>query len=194
MWRSFPKVPLIFANQEDLGEKPGTAAQGWIRCGLSLPVKESGTRKRCVLFIPEEEIMSVCSPFAVANSLVGDDSRIGQLLIRLSAVTGLRVGIFGSAALEYVSGYSYLTDTSDVDLIVEAEDRQVLYDLYHQLPELEHLCQTGLDIEVRFPGGRDVKLRELFRKQTEVLVKTVSGVDLVSTEIMWESLLSETKE
>lgn len=174
LWRTCPRVPLIFTRQECWEEEE---AEG-LRCGLSLPVKEGGVRKRFSLRVPERMILSVQTPFETAASLCGDQSRIGLLLAQMKNLPQIRAGIYGSAALEWVSGYPYLSDDSDVDLLIEGQSVRALYDFYHRLPELEQLCQAPLDVEVRFPGGRDAKLRELFGTQHSVMVKSVHSVEL----------------
>ncbi len=185
-WRQYPAVPLIYTRQEIWEDIPENDGSGMIRCGLSLPYKENGTRKRFAVYITPDAVQQVRTPFEVAEGLAGDDSRIGRLLGEIQKIPGIRAGIYGSAALEWVSGYRYLTEMSDVDLIIEGESREALYSFYHLLPELEHLCQTNLDLEARFPGGRDVKLRELFSTQDTVLVKSVDNVELAAVEDFWK--------
>ena len=185
-WRKYPAVPLIYTRQEIWEDIPESDGSGMIRCGLSLPYKENGTRKRFAVYISPDAVLQVKTPFEVAEDLAGDNGRIGKLLEEIRKIPGIRAGIYGSAALEWVSGYRYLTDMSDVDLIIEGKSREALYGFYHMLPGLEHLCQTNLDLEARFPGGRDVKLREMFSAQDTVIVKSVDNVELTEAEDLWK--------
>lgn len=175
-------VPLIKAAQTENTQK------GYVTAGLSLPVWMNGSRKRFLLDIPECEIEDVKTPWQIAGELCGRESKVAKMLRFLQEQTHVQVGVYGSFALEAVSGYSYVTEHSDLDMIVRCVDKAELRTVRHLLPELEYMIQMPIDMEVRITDCYDVKISELCGISDSVLCKTVAGPKLMNRKVLWNML------
>jgi len=108
-----------------------------------------------------------------------------------AAAQGIALRVYGSAALQVLTGQAYLRDTSDIDLLVQPRDRAQLD------ATLALLCAYAdtlpLDGEIVFPGARAVAWKEwaaALRSApgTRVLVKEIKGVSLVATNVLLATL------
>ena len=108
-----------------------------------------------------------------------------------AAAQGIALRVYGSAALQVLTGQAYLRDTSDIDLLVQPRHRAQLD------ATLALLCAYAdtlpLDGEIVFPGARAVAWKEwaaALRSApgTRVLVKEIKGVSLVATNVLLATL------
>ena len=108
-----------------------------------------------------------------------------------AAARGIALRVYGSAALQALTGQAYLRGTSDIDLLVEPRDRAQLD------ASLALLCAYArvlpLDGEIVFPGGRAVAWTEWDAARqsapgTRVLVKEMERVSLVTTDALLATL------
>ncbi len=103
----------------------------------------------------------------------------------------LELRVYGSVALQAITGLPYLTATSDLDVL--------FYPRTHaQLQQGLHLLQTysqrlPLDGEIVFPSGRAVAWKEwadAVRSSHKVMVKSMTNLNLMNVD----DLLSELEE
>jgi len=108
-----------------------------------------------------------------------------------AARQGIALRVYGSAALQVLTGQAYLRDTSDIDLLVQPRDRAQLD------ATLALLCAYAdtlpLDGEIVFPGARAVAWKEwaaALRSApgTRVLVKEINGVSLAAMDVLLATL------
>jgi phosphoribosyl-dephospho-CoA transferase len=94
----------------------------------------------------------------------------------------LSVRVFGSVAMQALTGLQYVTATSDVDVLFEPASRAALEDGLALLSR--HAAVLPLDGEIVFPGGAAVSWKEwrmAMAHPAKVLVKDLRSVRLADT-------------
>jgi phosphoribosyl-dephospho-CoA transferase len=86
--------------------------------------------------------------------------------------------VFGALLWQHLTGMSYLTSTSDLDLLWPVAARSLADQLLRDLAEIDAGGTPRLDVEIELPDGAAVKWRELSRAQGSVLVKTLDCVEM----------------
>ena len=99
-------------------------------------------------------------------------------VLKVAKETAVEPRIFGSFLWERLTGLSYLTATSDLDLLWPIGDRNRVPDLVSRLAAVAAESTVRLDGEVIFPDGSGVNWRELHGGASEVLLKTMTGIRL----------------
>ena len=101
-------------------------------------------------------------------------------LVALGRQVGVAPRVFGALLWEHVTGLSYLTERSDLDLLWAVSDHATAATLLAGLQRLEAQGPARLDGELELPTGGGVNWREMAlsaeRGCGEVLVKTMHGV------------------
>jgi phosphoribosyl-dephospho-CoA transferase len=90
--------------------------------------------------------------------------------------------VFGSLAWRALTGLDYLTDRSDLDLLLYVHRDTDLHHLTAELAGIEATAPMRLDGELVRDDGAAVNWRELPTGSREILVKTVGGVALIDRE------------
>jgi len=149
--------------------------------GLAAPPDAaSGAKLRLPLRVPARHIARHSPPLpldAVVHALPGRWQAPFARLAEDSASLDLRV--FGSLALQALTGQAYLRETSDIDLLFRPRSSAELDE--GTLLLASYLDELPLDGEIIFPSGQAVAWKEWFtaRAHTErVLVKSQSSVKL----------------
>jgi len=183
--------PLVVRRRDDAAHAPALANPHASVCaemhaddaflGLAAPPDAaSGAKLRLPLRIPARHIARYSSPLpldAVVHALPGRWQAPFARLAQDSASLDLRV--FGSLALQALTGQAYLRETSDIDLLFRPRSSAELDD--GTLLLASYLDELPLDGEIIFPSGQAVAWKEWFtaRAHTErVLVKSQSSVKL----------------
>ena len=92
---------------------------------------------------------------------------------------GCSLSVFGSAAMQALTGLPYLTPRSDLDLLLHPRGVAALHAGLALL--LRHAGALPLDGEIVFPGGAAVAWKEWSGSgEQRVLVKHIDGVRLAS--------------
>lgn len=175
--------PLI-VRRRDAAVQPGPAigAQNAEVClGLAAPPDPaSGAKLRLPLSVPSRHIARHSAPLplqAVAHALPAHWKCAFARLYDASAALDLRV--FGSLALQALTGQPYLRDSSDIDLLFRPRSIGELD--AGTLLLASFLVELPLDGEIVFPSGQAVAWKEWFtaRANTErVLIKSQASVKL----------------
>jgi len=101
-------------------------------------------------------------------------------LIDLGEATGIEPRVFGALLWQHVTGLSYLTAHSDLDLLWAVPDATTAAALLPGLRRIDANSPFRLDGEVELPGGGGVNWRELAQAADtgcgDVLVKAMQGV------------------
>jgi phosphoribosyl-dephospho-CoA transferase len=87
--------------------------------------------------------------------------------------------VFGSLAWQALTGLNYLTDRSDLDLLLELRRDTDLQALAEDLAGIEICAPMRLDGELIRRDGAAINWRELRTATGEILVKTLGGVALL---------------
>ena len=172
---SVPPIPAIVRRQE-------AAEEGLLCIGFSSPKIIDGIRLRIGSRVPPDCIVRLQTPFDVAKSVKAQLPDCGLLNELIDA--GLRhnteVGVFGSAALQLVTGLPYMRENSDMDIYLRCHGtRQDLTLFFGQLLKYEEKSGISIDAEIEWPGQYGVKLKELFGPGKTVLGKGLYDVAIL---------------
>jgi phosphoribosyl-dephospho-CoA transferase len=99
----------------------------------------------------------------------------------------MQARIFGSLAWCMLTGLDYLTDGSDLDLLLPVSRGTDLVRLTAELAAIEAVAPMRLDGELVRDDGAGVNWRELHAGVGEVLLKTSSGVTLQKANFLLSS-------
>ncbi|AKZ63923.1 malonate decarboxylase ACP synthase [Herbaspirillum hiltneri N3] len=158
-------------------------ASGEICLGIALPPDRDGVKLRVALRVALQGVREMRAPLEIADviehagSQWRDDLRVMHDQI---AAQGLTIRVYGSLALQALTGLSYLRPASDIDVLFSPQDR---LQLEHGVSLLQrHALRLPLDGEIAFPSGHAVAWKEWAqacgRSDNRVLVKHGSGVAL----------------
>lgn len=189
-WRQADR-PLV-VRRADVGQAPGQVA-----LGLALPPRpEDGRKVRIPCRVAVEHVARRTAPLPLAQVL-GALPRWDAALAALAssaANQGIDLRVYGSLALQVLTGQAYLTASSDIDLLVQPR-RAAGLDAALALLKA-HAAGLPLDGEIVFPGGRAVAWKEWAAARagapgSRVLVKEMTRVSLVTTDSLLAALEEE---
>lgn len=163
--------------------------------GIALPPDPvSGAKTRIALRVAAADIRRVRAPLDLAVAAVAIPEAIGVRFALLAAdaeQNGLSFRVFGSVALQALTGDAYVTPQSDIDLLFHP---QTGGQLRRGLALLDaHSAALPLDGEVVFPSGDAVAWKELHNalrapSDPRVLAKGAGAVRLVPTQALLATL------
>ncbi|WP_426338470.1 malonate decarboxylase holo-[acyl-carrier-protein] synthase [Pseudoduganella sp. S-14] len=179
--------PLVVRRRDDAAQVPASASghtgahAGDICLGLAAPPDPvSAAKLRLPLRVPARHIARHSAPMALDAVVQALPARWQAPFARLAtASAGLDLRVFGSLALQALTGQAYLRDASDIDLLFRPRDGFELD--AGTLLLASFLDELPLDGEIIFPSGQAVAWKEWFtaRAHTErVLVKSHASVKL----------------
>ena len=181
--------PLIVRRSES------TLSADSLGLGLALPPDvQTGLKTRIPLTVYLNDIARHEPPLAftaVASAMpsIWQDAYTDLTHDLVAAQLELRV--YGSVALQAITGLPYLTATSDIDvLLYPRTDAQLQQGLYLLQTYAQRL---PLDGEIVFPSGRAVAWKEwadVARSSYKVMVKSMTNLNLMNVD----ALLSELEE
>ena len=158
---------------------PGDALDD-VPAALSLP--PSHGKRRVALDFPRgvalAALPSVRLRDAAADAPDGWQAIIASL-VTLGEDTGVEPCVFGAVLWQHVTGLSYLTARSDLDLLWPVADELTAERLVRALTRLDAAGPVRLDGELVLPDGAGVSWREFARAEgtaATVLAKTMDGV------------------
>jgi len=172
---STPSVPAIVRRQD-------AAENGLLCVGFSFPVIIEGTRRRISSIVPQDCIIGHITPFDAVQLDKGSLPDKEAILAIMDAGNKYhtRVGLFGSAALQLVTGLQYRQKKSDIDIyLLHQGSATELTLFYQQLTVIEEEFYVSIDAEIECRGGYGVKLKELFGPGKTVLAKGLYDVILL---------------
>lgn len=170
-------------------------APGEVAIGFALPPRrEDGGKLRvgCRVELADVQRRTRALPLVGALDAVPQAWREGlAALERQAADAGLGLAVYGSVALEALTGMHYLTEQSDIDLLLRPLNRQQLMSGLELFAT--HAAALPLDGEVVFPDGRAVAWKELRAAfdgapGARVLAKELERVALVLPEELMAKL------
>ena len=189
-----PQIPAIVRRQE-------AAEKGFLQVGFSSATVIDGVRLRIGSKVPVNCIERHITPFDVIKFDVTKTEKrplpifeILKALLEAGNCYNIRVGCFGSAALQLATGLPYWRENSDLDIYLKNEGTRKDLDLfYRQLLKCEEQFGVTIDAEIEFPGRYGVKLKELFAPGKWVLGKGLYDVVLQKKSTEEEGSHKDTK-
>lgn len=171
-------IPGILCRQ------PGRQDGIWT-CGFSSWDFEAGRRRRLLADFREGDVEKICSPFKLCR---GEGKKALchrypglQAVFSAAEDCGVECGLYGSTALEWVTGRPYRHAGSDFDLYVRQQPGGDARAFGCELARLEGDCGIRFDVELEM-DGYGVKLKELFAPGRTVLGKGLCDAALFEKE------------
>jgi len=167
-------LPAV-ARRLDGGAPPGSVA-----LGVALP--PSAGRRRASLVARLDAVAAVSPPLRLAAALPSAPPAWQEALRdldRAAGAIGTSLGLYGSLAWQHLSGEPYLSERSDVDLLVAPRSGAELRAALGLLAERATLESPRLDGEVLLPGGLGVPWRELLAAPRRILAKSLAHAVLL---------------
>ena len=151
---------------------------------LGLPLPPAMGRKRLALACPPAAVIRTTPPPLLRDALPAAPAHwrpaIGALL---ESAPSCRC--FGSLAWQYLTGLSYLTDTSDLDLLVECRSDADAMQITALLNDIAECAPMRIDAELITPSGTAVQWREWLSGNPEILIKSHIGSALIAREALF---------
>lgn len=172
-------------------EKPG---DGMAALGFSTPVRAEGNRVRFASHAPREEILRIVTPWEIPRLLARLPGPSGPALESLDSAAREReisLGIFGSAALQAVTGYEYLHAQSDLDVVITPASREELREFYEALKDIARWYGRRIDAELKLSETCYIKLHELMSGTKTILAKGTAVPRLLSSQSIWDAMTAK---
>jgi phosphoribosyl-dephospho-CoA transferase len=153
---------------------------------LGLPLPPFAGKRRLSVLAQPEDIVSTAPPPGLSAAISVAPNRWQQTLgavVSLASRFGVEARIFGSLAWCTLTGLDYLTDTSDLDLLLPIHCCSDLVRMTADLAAMEAKAPMRIDGELMRDDGAAVNWRELHTGARELLVKTIDSVALLDAKI-----------
>jgi phosphoribosyl-dephospho-CoA transferase len=170
------RVPGV-VRREDADARPGC-----VPVGFSDPFAGNGERLRVAGFARLEDILSAATPYELASLPLSARSSVMQALAQAkekAAPLSIRLGVWGSAAIETYTGLPCTREGSDLDLLVNEAPIEALSAFMDEMRGVEDSFHLRIDVELDLACGYGVQLRELLGAGRTVLGKGLSDVVLL---------------
>ncbi|WP_321329157.1 malonate decarboxylase holo-[acyl-carrier-protein] synthase [uncultured Ilyobacter sp.] len=170
-------IPAIVRRQDGTIQKK-------LQVGFSFPFKVDGIRFRIACSLDKAEITESISPYQVTQIYNNRSFNLNILdnIIESAKESEVEVGIFGSAALEIVTGYSYLDSNSDLDILVKSNSIENLKCFYSKVKKIEKNTGKLIDIELEIQNGFAIKLKEFLSDTATIIAKGLYSVELMTRD------------
>ncbi|MDB5792825.1 MAG: mdcG [Massilia sp.] len=176
---------------------PASLAPGQLALGIALPPCPDGSKPRIAIAADALDIVRATPAMALAAAAGAAPAAWRTALAALdqqAAAIGLVLRVYGSLALQAVTGQAYLRAGSDIDLLLQPATRAG----YRRALALlaDHARGLPLDGECVFGDGCAVAWKELAACTDDgarVLAKSLHGVALVTVGSLLASLGEEAR-
>jgi phosphoribosyl-dephospho-CoA transferase len=148
---------------------------------VGLPLPPFAGKRRLSFLMQAEDVLSVAPPPSLVAAISVAPPAWRPTLARLAELASFHsvdARVFGSLAWRVLTGLDYLTDRSDLDLLLHIDRDTDVAGLVAGIAEIEALAPMRLDGELVRDDGAAVNWRELHGGSDQVLVKTIDGVAL----------------
>ncbi|MGY3604761.1 MULTISPECIES: malonate decarboxylase holo-[acyl-carrier-protein] synthase [unclassified Bradyrhizobium] len=180
-----PLVARWVANGWPLiGRRATPCEQHGVAAGLPLP--PFAGKRRLSFLLQTEDVISIAPPpsLGAAARLAPPTWRPTlERLDELASRHSVEARVFGGLAWRVLTGLDYLTDRSDLDLLLRIDRDTDVAALVTGMAEIEAPAPMRLDGELVRDDGAAVNWRELHAGADQVLVKTIGGVALLDTNL-----------
>ena len=160
---------------------------------------ESGRLRFATFALPGEIIAAVTPGDVAAKAAALDSAATGRspAIMAFTHLSGawsdlpLKLGLWGSAALEIETGYAYTHQWSDLDLLllpVGPVDRSAFQRCLNMVLATEKKFDLRIDAELLVPGGYGVSLKELLSGSSTALGKGLTDVVLLQKTELFAGL------
>jgi phosphoribosyl-dephospho-CoA transferase len=169
----------------DIGAQPDE-----ICLGLPLPPDEdTGDKVRISLRAHVGHISKAAPAVELRSALRSSGPWREALSVLAQDAAGLNLRVYGSLAMQALTGLLYVSSTSDVDVLFHPTSQRQLADGVALLSQ--HEAHLPLDGEIIFPGGQAVSWKEwrmAIAHPAKVIVKELHTVRLADTASLLATL------
>lgn len=185
--RDWPMAPSAadrtFALEWFAHRYPAIAARGCmpdaIAAGIATPPTQG--KRRIALQLPRGALVRIAPPPAlrsVAEHAAAHQPALMELTQQAEA-EGIHFRVFGSFAWQHLTGFPYVSATSDLDLLWQPVDECQLAAGIDVLARWERRAGLRADGEIEFARGEAVNWREWAQGHAEVLIKRLDSVHMM---------------
>ena len=177
------RIPGIIKRQEE-------SETDQIQIGFSTwHYRPDGGRIRLNSAALKEQIAALVSPFEVL--LMVSDIEPYVSIRGIAGSCKVEAGLYGSSALQAVTGKKYRNEKSDIDIYLGCPEAGGgdLINFQKAVSALERDHQISFDIEVEYRNRYGIKLKELLSAQKTVLAKGLYDVQLFERQTVLEELM-----
>jgi phosphoribosyl-dephospho-CoA transferase len=163
-----------------IGRRPMAGEASGVPAGLPLP--PFAGKSRLTFLLRPADIVATARPPVLDDVMPMAPATWRHALGEVEALASrhaLEARVFGSLAWQAITGLDYLTDRSDLDLLLELRRDTDLQALAEDLAGIEICAPMRLDGELIRQDGAAINWRELRVGAGEILVKTFDGVALL---------------
>ncbi len=181
--------PTVMARLQ--GDEPS----GYWRLGVPLPPEEG--KRRLALIVAPTAVNNWRPALHLRDVLVSAPTYwvlAIQVLLEQSQALNMEPRVYGSFAWQTLTGLSYVTPKSDLDLLWEPRNKKQLESLFEMLQSWEGETGFRADGEVQLPDGSAICWRELASQSKQVLVKTINNVTLQQRQISLDAVMLAQRE
>jgi len=174
-------VPGIVRREEGLDGPLGKnhySEDETVYIGFVHPRKENGGRVRFGASISGADIRDAVTPFEIVRKDYHPRSTSLKMLKELGGRHA--IGVWGSNALEIVTGLHYTDDTSDLDVLHMFTGEEDAMRLWKEVNELEGMFGTRIDVELVTSDGYGINLKEYVQGGDTLLAKGLRDVILIN--------------
>ncbi|WP_229258377.1 malonate decarboxylase holo-[acyl-carrier-protein] synthase [Duganella rivi] len=165
------------------------AAADEICLGLPLPPERDGAKLRLALRVRSEHVARTSDALELKSAQPFSGPWQERLTSLCNEAAALNLRVFGSLAMQALTGLQYVSPTSDIDVLFHPANRQTLEEGVALLSR--HITLLPLDGEIVFPGGAAVSWKEwemAIKTPAKVMVKELHTVRLADTASMLATL------
>lgn len=163
-----------------IGRRPMPGEAAGVPVGLPLP--PFAGKNRLSFLLRPADIVAMAPPPVLDDVMPMAPASWRHALGEVEAMASrhdLEARVFGSLAWQALTGLDYLSDRSDLDLLLELRRDTDIQALAEDLAGIEICAPMRLDGELVRPDGAAINWRELRIGSGEILVKTLAGVALL---------------
>lgn len=151
---------------------------------LGLPLPPSMGRKRLTLACSPIDVMRTASPLLLREVLPAVPARWRPTIDALLA-EGISWRCYGSLAWQHITGLPYLTNSSDLDLLVCCSSHAQAAQATGLLANISAHAPMRIDAELTSSAGAAVQWREWSSGAAELLAKSNAGATFVTREALF---------
>lgn len=159
---------------------------------VGVPLPPAAGKSRIALNVPPAAVTARAAPTSlrtVAPKAVPAWQPTIAALVVLGERHGIEPAAFGSLLWEHHTGLTYLSPTSDLDVIWSAQAGCHIASLLRGIAQIERGAPMRIDGEIIFPQGAAANWRELHKAldedgPAEILIKTMDGVRAVNVHCL----------
>ena len=153
---------------------------------LGLPLPPFAGKRRLSFLMHPNDIVSTAPPLELSATInIAPEAWRHTLdqVADLASRHGVEARVFGSLAWQTLTGLTYLTASSDLDLLLPIRRSSDLVQLTTDLAAIEAAAPMCLDGELMRDDGVGVNWREIHAGAREVLVKHPGDVALLDISL-----------